>query len=133
MNMKKIFGFGVVLPTFIGLMLYLLFIMPVPEAFAGDNSDGFLPVQRVTAEVGTYTQFGKAFQSRITKDGTAIVGPFDIIVGVTDKGANGIKYTNVPFIVFNSHGWVAFPNGDLHKRKAVYVITSNFTIRMKSK
>ncbi len=60
----------------------------------------------------------------------AMIGPVDIIVGTTDKGANGIKYNNVPFVL-QGDGFIAFPNGDTDGGKPVYIITSNYTVRFK--
>jgi len=71
-------------------------------------------------------------QERTDKDNGHLIGPFDIIVENTDKGANAFKYSNVPFVFLITDNIIAFPNGDLGKKnKPIFIFTSNFTIRSK--
>jgi hypothetical protein len=76
--------------------------------------------------------FLQQYKQRTDKDSPALMGPLDIVVGTSDKGANGMKYNNVPFVLF-ADGWIAFPNGNYIHEKPEYIITSNFTITFKPK
>ena len=80
----------------------------------------------------TILEFKTQFSELFDPDTGILKGPFDIIVGTTDKGAGGIKYSNVPYVFMLNNGIVVFPNGDNGKRgKSVLVLTTNATIRTK--
>ena len=70
----------------------------------------------------------KDFKSRLGTNGVA-VGPFDIVVSPTDKGANGIKYTKVPYIQFLYSTMIAFPVGKRDRwGNQDYLYVTNYTV-----
>jgi len=120
---------------FIGIMIIFI-LSALIYSVTTVAAQGIVPVNDFTTvlEVGklkvTPQDLLKKYNDSIDPETSAIMGPIDIIVGTTDKGANGIKYNNVPFLL-TGNGFIIFPNGDSHKGKPVYVITSNFTVRLK--
>jgi len=94
------------------------------EATKGDNTESVM--KRVHA---TSADFMSRYKSRIDKVG-ALKGPWDVVVGTTDKATAAIKYNNVPF-VFLGNGFAAFPAGTSTKGAPDYIITSNFTLYMR--
>ncbi len=115
----------------IAMVLVLFFGgLSIMDARAQEDAIGGGVVKTVKTKM-TPAQFIARFVELGNQDGT-LRGPFDIIVGTTDKGAGGMKYSNVPFAILLGDGSIAFPNGDKGKGgKAVLVLTSNWTLRTK--
>jgi hypothetical protein len=116
--MKKLVWAGIFL-----FLMSLVYFSPQVEA------EGV--IHKVKVEQ-TAEQFIAQFTALFDVKTGVLKGPFDVIIGTTDKGANGVKYSNVPYVLMLNNGMVVFPNGDNGKgNKPVLVISSNATIRTK--
>jgi hypothetical protein len=115
--------------TLLVASIFVTLIVGVELAKAEDAKPVGGVIKTMKVEV-TPEDFIKDFQGRVTEQGF-LMGPFDITVHPSDKGANGFKHSNVPFITVTS-GLVMFPSGDDGKSgKPVFIYATGVTIRTK--
>lgn len=113
------------------IVIGLAWIFGSAQAEAQSTDTGTTIIREVKVQQ-SILQFKTQFSKLFDPDTGVIKGPFDVIVGTTDKGANGVKYSNVPYLLMLNNGMVVFPNGDKGKGgKPVLVISTNATVRTK--